>query len=84
MHKVREILLTALFALDHAAFLSSMIFAAEPCNLRPATAIKTIFQGYFDGLPVFELNGILELSAASGSKPDFFEKFKNKLVASLD
>ena len=80
MHSVREILLTAFLALDHAAFMSSsMILAAEPCNLRPATAIKTIFQGDFDGLPALERNGILELSAASGSGPDFLEKFRNKL-----
>ena len=71
MHRVREILLTALFALDHAAFLSSMIFAAEPCNLRHAIARKTILQGDFDGRPALERNGILELSAASGSGPDF-------------
>ena len=79
MHWVREILLTALFALDHAAFLSFMILAAKPCNLRPATARKTILQGDFDGLPALERNGIPELSAASGSGPDFLEKFRNKI-----
>ena len=80
MHRVREILLTALFALDHAAFLSSsMILAAEPCNIRPATAIKTILQGDFDGLRALERNRILELGVTSGSGPDFFEKFRNKL-----
>lgn len=80
MHRVREILLTALFALDHAAFLSSsMILAAEPCNLRPATSRKTVFQGDFDGLPTLERSVILELSAASGSGPNFLEKFRNKL-----